>query len=145
MQRACDIVLHHARSALLGRWNQGGIGGIKGDQEAPTKWQRTPPPWGPHLRTFPPPAIRPRTHHQGSPDLCRKPEPHLTQTPYKGISSYCPRPIPPVTCPSTYLWIETPNPSPLPLGKPACTPLGTASPASLPCGGHVTLPQSTSH
>ena len=39
---------------------------------------------------------------RGSLDLCRKPEPHLTQTPYKGMGSYCPIPIAPGICLNTY-------------------------------------------
>lgn len=90
------LVPYHGSHYLLGQQDQGGSGGIN-------KMAADAPSCYPHLRTF-------FSHHQqtaqgrvirGRQDLCRKPEPYLTQTPYKGISSYGPKLIPPVTCPNT--------------------------------------------
>ena len=80
-----------------------------------------PLPWN-----FPTTSRPPKDSHQGRQGLCRKPELHLTQTPYKGISSYLP--------------IQTQALTPPPLKKLPCAPFGGDFPAcdfsalSLPCG-----------
>ena len=76
--------------------------GIKGDREAPTNGDRSfillPSPWD-----FPTTSDRPRTRHHGKNRTYSGNRNHtLPKAPYKGISHYCPTPIPPVICPSTY-------------------------------------------
>ena len=113
---------------VLGRRDQGGSGGTN-------KMVLWPPP-----QNFPT-SSRPHkdTPSAGRQDLCRKPEPYLTQTPYKGISSNHPIVIPPVTCPNTYHPMQTHNHLPLPLNKNplvlpwARLPWLETSLASLPC------------
>ena len=114
--------------------------GIKGDREAPTKWQ-----WTLHLVAL----TSEVSHHQqtarghvirGRQDLCRKPELYFTQTPYKDMSSYLPRPISPVICLIPITLYRHPTPYASSLKKPACPPLcGTSllsptpvSPGTLP-------------
>ena len=96
----------------------------------------------PSPRGFPDPSGPPKDTSSGRQDLCRKLEPYLTQTPYKGISSYRPRPIPPVICPDTYPPIHTRphTPSPLkkaPLSSPGRHFPGPATSPSLSCGSPV--------
>ena len=105
--------------------------GIKGDREAPTIWGRA---LHPVTLTSGLSRHQPTTRGcliMGRQDLCRKPEPHLTQPPYKGISSYRPMPIPPVICPNTYHPIQT-QPLTAPLKKSTCTPFGCDLPGPTP-------------
>ena len=104
--KVCVLTLHKSRKC----W----AGGIRGDQEAPTKWW-----WILHLVT----PTSELSHHQqttrghiirGRQDLCWKPEPHLTQIPYKGISSYHPIQTQPLTPP------HLKSSQVLPLGRLLC-------------------------
>ena len=68
--RSEPMPYNNKRIGMLGGQDQGGSGGTN-------KMVADPPPCCPRLRTFPSPADRPGTCHQGRPDLCRKPEPYL--------------------------------------------------------------------
>ena len=92
---------------MLSRRDQGGSGGTN-------KMVVDPPPCYPHLRTFPPPADTQGHIIRGRQDLCWKPEPHLTQIPYKGISSYHPIQTQPLTPP------HLKSSQVLPLGRLLC-------------------------
>ena len=98
----------------IGRHQQNGSG-------PPTLW---PPP-----QNFPITSRPPEDTFRGRLDLCRKPEPHLTQTPYKVISSYRPKPIPPVICPNTYHSRQTQPLTPPHLKSSQVFPLGATFPA----------------
>ena len=125
-------------------------GGIKGGGRHQQNCGR-PSIFLPLPRDFPatsrPPKDTPSWEKQG---LHRKPEWHLTQPPYKGISSYRPILIPPVICHA--LIPITPyrhNLLPLPLKTSHILPLGATFPAHdfsgfTPLWGRGTSPESMS-
>ena len=92
-------------------------GGIKGDREAPTKWWWTPLP--PHHLSHHQQTTGGHLPHQVETGPMQETWTVLTQTPYKGMSSYCPRLIPPVICLIPITLQRYPTLYPSPLKKPA--------------------------
>ena len=89
----------------------------------------------PHLRTFTSPAGCPRTLHQGETGPIQETWTILTQTPYKGMGSYCPRPISPVICLIPITLSRHTAPYPSPAKKATCPPLtGTSLLSPSPVG-----------